>query len=58
VSWSLDNFISLFTDSVYRTITLRTLGIAVLVTVIDAVIAFPMAFCMARFASPAAQRYW
>jgi putative spermidine/putrescine transport system permease protein len=56
VSWSLDNFISLFTDSVYRTITLRTLGIAVLVTVIDAVIAFPMAFCMARFASPAAQR--
>lgn len=56
VSWSLDNFATLVTDSVYRTITLRTLGIAVLVTVIDAVIAFPMAFCMAKLASPSAQR--
>ncbi|WP_028937483.1 ABC transporter permease [Pseudonocardia spinosispora] len=56
VSWSLDNFATLVTDSVYRTITLRTLGIAVLVTLIDAVIAFPMAFCMAKLASPAAQR--
>jgi len=46
----------LFSDSVYRTITFRTVGIAVLVTLIDAVIAFPMAFCMAKFASPATQR--
>ena len=53
--WSLDNFATLFTDTVYRTITLRTVGIAALVTVVDAVIAFPMAFFMAKFASPRAQ---
>ncbi len=54
--WSLDNFTTLVTDSVYRTITLRTLGIAVVVTIADAVIAFPMAFYMAKFASRRAQR--
>jgi putative spermidine/putrescine transport system permease protein len=54
--WSLDNFVTLFTDAVYRTITFRTLGIAVLVTLIDAVIAVPMAFAMAKLASPRAQR--
>ena len=56
VEWSLDNFKTLFSDAVYRTITFRTLGIAALVTVIDAVIAFPMAFAMAKLASPRAQR--
>ncbi|PXY32534.1 ABC transporter permease [Prauserella muralis] len=54
--WTLDNFRTLVTDEVYRTITLRTLGIAALVTVIDAVIAFPMAFAMAKFCSPRTQR--
>ena len=54
--WSLDNFATLFTDAVYRTITFRTVGIAVLVTLIDAVIAVPMAFAMAKLASPRAQR--
>lgn len=54
--WSFDNFATLFSDSVYRTITLRTVGIALLVTVIDAIIAFPMAFAMAKLASPKAQR--
>ncbi|AUI65006.1 ABC transporter permease [Amycolatopsis sp. BJA-103] len=54
--WSLDNFVTLFSDAVYRTITLRTVGIAALVTVITAVIAFPMAFYMAKFASPRARR--
>ncbi|KAA9152848.1 ABC transporter permease [Amycolatopsis acidicola] len=55
-SWSLDNFVTLFTEDVYRTITVRTVGIAALVTVVDAVIAFPMAFAMAKFCSPRAQR--
>jgi putative spermidine/putrescine transport system permease protein len=55
-SWSLDNFVTLFTDDVYRTITLRTVGIAALVTVVDAVVAFPMAFAMAKFCSPRARR--
>jgi len=56
VSWSLDNFATLFRDAVYRTITIRTVGVAVLVTVVDAVIAFPMAFAMAKLASRRAQR--
>ena len=56
VSWSLDNFATLFRDAVYRTITIRTVGVAAIVTVVDAVIAFPMAFAMAKFASRRAQR--
>jgi len=54
--WTLDNFRDLFTIKVYRTITVRTLGIAALVTVIDAVLAFPIALYMAKVASPRAQR--
>jgi len=54
--FSLDNFRTLVTDSVYRTIAFRTLGIAAAVTVVDVVIAFPMAFYMAKFASRRAQR--
>ncbi|MFC5179076.1 ABC transporter permease [Nocardioides taihuensis] len=54
--WTLDNFRDLFTIEVYRTITLRTLGIAALVTVIDALLAFPIALYMAKIASPRAQR--
>jgi putative spermidine/putrescine transport system permease protein len=56
VSWSLDNFATLARDAVYRTITIRTVGVAVLVTVVDAVIAFPMAFAMAKFTSRRTQR--
>lgn len=54
--WTLDNFATLFTDAVYRTITLRTLGVATAVTLIDAVIALPVAFFMAKVASPRARR--
>ncbi len=54
--WTLDNFRDLFTIEVYRTITLRTLGIAALVTIIDAVLAFPIALYMAKVASPRMQR--
>jgi putative spermidine/putrescine transport system permease protein len=54
--WSLDNFRDLVSIDVYRTITVRTLGIAALVTVVDAVIAFPVALYMAKVASPRAQR--
>ena len=46
------NFKDLVTIDVYRTVTLRTLGIAAAVTVIDAVLAFPIAFFMAKVASP------
>ncbi|HEX5240280.1 MAG TPA: ABC transporter permease [Candidatus Limnocylindrales bacterium] len=49
-SFTLQNFVTLATDPVYGTIALRTLGIAALVTVTDATIAFPIAYYMARVA--------
>jgi putative spermidine/putrescine transport system permease protein len=51
-AWTLDAFESLFTVDVYRTIALRTIGMAALVTVTDALLAFPIAYYMARIASP------
>jgi len=54
--WTLDNFRDLFTIDVYRTITFRTLATAALVTVVDALLAFPIAFYMAKVASPRLQR--
>jgi putative spermidine/putrescine transport system permease protein len=51
-SFTLRNFSTLLSDPVYLTITLRTLTIAILVTVTDAVIAFPIAYYMARVAAP------
>jgi putative spermidine/putrescine transport system permease protein len=50
--WNLDNFKKLYEDEVYRQVILRTLTIAVLVTVIDAVLALPIAFYMAKIARP------
>jgi len=55
-TWTLHNFHDLLSISVYRTITLRTLGVAALVTVIDAVVAFPVALYMAKVASPRVER--
>ena len=50
--WSLDAFESILSNEVYRTIAVRTIGIAVAVTVTDALLAFPIAYYMARVASP------
>jgi putative spermidine/putrescine transport system permease protein len=50
-SFTLENFESLFNEPVYRTIVWRTIRTALLVTVTDAVIAFPIAFYMAKVAS-------
>jgi putative spermidine/putrescine transport system permease protein len=55
-SWTLENFRTLLTEDVYRTITIRTIWVAALVTVVDAVIAFPMAYYMAKVASPRTQK--
>ena len=49
--WSLDNFQTLFSGPTYRTIILRTVGMAALVTATDAVLAFPFAYYMARVAT-------
>jgi putative spermidine/putrescine transport system permease protein len=49
---TLANFERLLSTEVFRTITIRTLGVAAAVTVVDALIAFPIAYYMARVASP------
>ncbi len=49
---SIDNFRTIAEGDVYRTIALRTIGIAAAVTVTDAILAFPIAFYMAKVASP------
>ncbi|NJD28308.1 MAG: ABC transporter permease [Chloroflexi bacterium] len=51
-AWSLAAFESLINGEVYRTVAIRTIGIAALVTVTDALLAFPIAYYMARVASP------
>jgi putative spermidine/putrescine transport system permease protein len=51
-TWTTDNFHTLLHEPTYRTVALRTIGIAAGVTVTDAVIAFPFAYFMARVAKP------
>jgi putative spermidine/putrescine transport system permease protein len=51
-SWTLDNFREVFSNPTYRTIAYRTIGIAALVTITDALLAFPFAYYMARIAKP------
>jgi putative spermidine/putrescine transport system permease protein len=48
----LQNFKELIETPVYRKIVLRTVSIASLVTITDIVLAFPIAFYMAKVASP------
>jgi putative spermidine/putrescine transport system permease protein len=48
--WTLDNFSTLIHDSVYRRIALRTIGLGAAVTLTDALLAFPLAYFMARLA--------
>jgi putative spermidine/putrescine transport system permease protein len=55
--FTLQNFKDLATIEVYRTITIRTLVIAASVTVVDGLLGLPVAFCMAKVASPRAQRF-
>lgn len=54
--FSLDAFVTLFTEDVYRTIALRTIGMALLVTVTCATLGFPVAYYIARIASPRTKR--
>jgi putative spermidine/putrescine transport system permease protein len=54
---SLANFGTILTEPVYRTVALRTIGVAAAVTVIDALIAFPMALFMSKVASRRS-RHW
>jgi putative spermidine/putrescine transport system permease protein len=49
--WGLNNFTLIFQTPAYRAIVLRTVGMAAGVTVVDAIIALPFAYYMARIAS-------
>ncbi len=49
--FTLENFEALVNEPVYRDIAWRTIRTALLVTITDAVIAFPIAFYMAKVAS-------
>jgi putative spermidine/putrescine transport system permease protein len=49
--WNLDNFRTIVSDPTYFRIISRTVGLAALVTVTDVVLAFPLAYYMARVAS-------
>jgi putative spermidine/putrescine transport system permease protein len=50
--WTLDNFRQLIEQPAFRTIALRTLLFATAVTIVDGLIAFPIAYFMAQVASP------
>ncbi len=47
-----DNFKDVVSESVYRSVTARTVIVAALVTLTDALLAFPLAFFMAKVARP------
>ncbi|HET7678195.1 MAG TPA: ABC transporter permease [Candidatus Limnocylindrales bacterium] len=49
---SVGNFRTLVTQKAYLDITLRTVAIALLVTLTDALLAFPIAYYMSRVAAP------
>jgi putative spermidine/putrescine transport system permease protein len=54
-TFTLDNFRDVVENDVYRSVTGRTVLIAALVTITDALLAFPLAFYMAKVASPRAR---
>jgi putative spermidine/putrescine transport system permease protein len=51
-TFTLDNFKDVVSTDVYRDVTVRTVLIAAAVTVTDALLAFPIAFYMAKIAGP------
>jgi len=52
---TFDNYKELLDQSVYKDVAVRTVGIAAAATVTDALLAFPIAFYMAKVASPRAK---
>lgn len=51
-TFTIDNVVRVLTDEVFRTATLRTLGVALTVTVSCVVLAVPIALYMAKVATP------
>jgi putative spermidine/putrescine transport system permease protein len=56
-SYGTGNLHDVVTDPLYRTVAIRTIVVALSVTVIDAVVAFPIAFYMSLIASPRLRRF-
>lgn len=54
-TFTADNVVRVLTDTVFRAATLRTLGVALAVTLICAVLAVPLALYMAKVAAPRAR---
>ena len=50
--FTLDNFVEILSNPTYRLVTLRTVGMAAAVTITCILLAFPIAYYMARVASP------
>ena len=50
--FTLDNFRQILEQDVFRNVAWRTIQMAVLVTIADVILAFPIAYYMARVASP------
>lgn len=50
--WTLDNFRQLIGNPVYLKIAARTIGMAIVVTLTDVVLALPLAYYMVRIAGP------
>jgi putative spermidine/putrescine transport system permease protein len=50
--FTLDNFTTIVQGAVYRNVALRSVGVALAVTVVTMVIAVPIAFFMAKVAAP------
>lgn len=55
MEWTLDNLARIVTQDLYRAVTFRTLGAAVLVTLIDVAIALPVGYAMAKVFGPRAR---
>jgi putative spermidine/putrescine transport system permease protein len=55
-NWSLAAFETIFNNPVYLTIAMRTVVLAFMVTITDALLALPIAYYMARVASPPTRR--
>ena len=51
-AFTTDNIVRVATDEVFRTASVRTISVALAVTVLCAVLAVPLAFYMAKIASP------
>lgn len=56
IKWNTDNLWTVISESLYHAVTLRTVSAAIFVTIIDVLIALPIAFVMAKVASPSLRR--